>query len=164
RAELTEACVLLARGCILKAKPGTGEADLLNCATEWNALAERISGGGTPRVVWEQRAAILRRLGKSEEADRAADRAKQAPLQAARDYYLSGSEALVNGRLKEARDLFTRAVELDPAHFWAHTGLGASYQAMGQFAAAVPCFDTAIALQPDSSWGYYNRGLLALLM
>jgi serine/threonine protein kinase/Tfp pilus assembly protein PilF len=164
RAQLAEACVLLARGTALTAKPGDGEAEQLGRAAEWNALAERVSGVDAPRVVWEQRAAILRRLGKAEEADRAAERAKEAPLQTARDYYLSGAEALAGGRLKDARDLFARAVELDPAYFWAHTGLGAAYQGMGQFTAAVPYFDTAIALQPDASWGYYHRGLLAVHM
>jgi tetratricopeptide (TPR) repeat protein len=35
---------------------------------------------------------------------------------------------------------------------------------LGNYSAAAPCYDTAIALQPDVSWGYFNRGLLALRM
>jgi tetratricopeptide (TPR) repeat protein len=35
---------------------------------------------------------------------------------------------------------------------------------LGNYNSSVPCYDTAIALQPEVSWGYYNRGLLALLM
>ena len=164
REQLMEACVFLARGYGLQARPGEGEAKLLTRAGEYNALAERVAGADVPRAVWEQRAGLLRRLGRSEEADRATARANEVPLRTARDHLLSGSEARAAGRLREARDLFTRAVELDPADFWIHTALGASHQALGDFAAAAPCFDTAIALQPDASWGYYNRGLLALFM
>ena len=164
RSQLAETCILLARGYALQARPGEGERELLGRATELNAVAERLSGADVPRVIWEQRAGLLRRLGKLEEADRAASRAKESRLQTGRDYFLSGSEALAQGRHREARDLLARAVELDPAEYWAHTALGAAYQAMGHFAAAVPCYDTAIALQPEVSWGYYNRGLLALLM
>ena len=112
RAQLTEACVLLARGYILKAK--SGEADLLGPRAEWNALAERVAGGDVPRVVWDQRA---RSSGSSARrrrptGPRTGPRRRRSRRRA--DYYLSGSEALANGRLKEARDLFARAVELDP--------------------------------------------------
>src|SRR5262249_21476888 len=145
---------------VLRAKLGAGDADLTR-AVELNALAERIAGEDTPRAVWEQRAALFRRLNKPEEADRATARAKEAPLQTGRAYFLSGTQALPEGRLREARELLVRAVELDPADFWAHTALGAAYQGLGQDSAAAACYDTAIALQPGVSWGYYSRGLLA---
>jgi tetratricopeptide (TPR) repeat protein len=164
RNQLVEACVLLARGYSLKARPGADEGAALNRAIELNALAERIAGATVPRVVWEQRAGLSRRLGRTEEADQFALRAKEAPLQTARDHFLSGTEALGEGRLRAARDLLARAVELDPADFWAHTALGATHQALGNYAAAAPCYDTAIALQPDEAWGYFNRGLLAYQM
>jgi eukaryotic-like serine/threonine-protein kinase len=164
RARLTEACLLLARGYALRARGGEGEAELLGHAVELNALAERVAGNDVPRAVWEQRAGLFRRQGKPEDAERAAARAKETPLQTGRDYYLSGAEALVAGRLREARELLAKSVELNPADFWAHAALGASNEALGNYPAAVPCYDTAIALQPDVSWGYFNRGLLALRM
>ncbi len=164
RVRLTEAGVLLARGYAMRSRPGDGEAELLGRAVEVNALAERIAGDNVPRAVWEQRASLLRRLGQAEEAERFALRGKQAPLQTGQDYYLSGSDALAEGKLQAARELLTKAVELDPADFWAHTALGAAYESLGNYAAAAPGYDTAIALQPDVSWGYYNRGLLALRM
>lgn len=162
REQLTEACVLLARGYNLRARQD--EPELLGRALAYNELAERIVGSDVPRAVWEQRAILLARLGKREEAERVAVRSREVPLRAARDYFLSGAEAFACGRLREARDLLAKAVELDPADYWAHTALGATYQALGQFTAAAPCYDTAIALQPGASWGYYNRGLLALVM
>jgi serine/threonine protein kinase/Tfp pilus assembly protein PilF len=164
RAELSEACVLLARAYALKTRSTDGDAELLGRAAELNAAAERIAGNQVARVVWDQRVSLLKRLGRPDEADQARARAKETELRTGRDYYLSGSEALAVGKLREARDLLLRAVELDPADFWAHTALGAAYQALGHYTSAAPCYDTAIALQPEASWGYYNRGLLALLM
>jgi tetratricopeptide (TPR) repeat protein len=131
---------------------------------KYNTLAERIANDEVPRAVWEQRAELLRGLGNPDEAERFASRGKQTPLTSGRDHYLSGSEALVEGRLKEARELLAKAVELNPADFWAHTSLGAAFEMLGNYSSAAPCYDTAIALQPDISWGYYNRGLLALRM
>jgi serine/threonine protein kinase/Tfp pilus assembly protein PilF len=164
RVELSETCLLLARAYSLRARPGNGDAELLGQALLLNALAEQIAGGQAQRAVLDQRASLLKRLGKTDEANRAAARAKEAGSITGRDYFLSGSESLAEGRLREARDLLIKAVELDPANFWAHTALGATYQALGNYNLAVPCHDTAIALQPEVSWGYYNRGLLALLM
>src|SRR5439155_12784369 len=91
RARLTEACVFLARGYALRARPGDSEA--LSRAAELNGLAGRI-GGDVPRAVWEQRARLLRRLGQPEEARRFDARSKEATLRSGRDYYLSGWEAL----------------------------------------------------------------------
>jgi tetratricopeptide (TPR) repeat protein len=163
RAELTEACVFLARGYALLARPTNGAEDLVR-AGQWNALAEQVAGADVPRVVWEQRVQLSQRLGRAEEAERAAARARETPLRSARDYFLSGMEALAARRLQEARALLARAVELNPADYWAHTGLGAAHYALNQFAAAAACYDTAIALQPDVSWGYFNRSLVASRM
>jgi tetratricopeptide (TPR) repeat protein len=156
RAELTDACVLLARGHSLRAKDGAGEA------LKANELAERVSGGSPPRAVWEQRAELLRRVGKPEEAAKSAERAKAAPLEGARDYYLSGTEALSAGQHREALRLLRKAVDLDPADFAAHMSLGLCHEGLGQFSDAAACYTTAIALRPDHHGGYYARGLARL--
>ena len=150
RARLADACVLLARGYALQAGEGEAGAELLRRAGEMNALAERIAGDDVPRVVWEQRAGLLRRQGKLDQAGRAAAWAREAPLRTGRDYYLSGTEALVEGRHREAGELLAKAVELDPSDFWAHVALGAAHEAIGKYPAAAACYDTAIALQPES--------------
>src|SRR5262249_33510419 len=75
------------------------------------------------------------------------------------DYHLSGFAALGAGRHREARDLLIRAIELDPANYWAHVALGTTYERIQKYADAVACFSTAIALSPEVSWGYYNRGV-----
>jgi serine/threonine protein kinase/tetratricopeptide (TPR) repeat protein len=162
RARLTDACVFLARGYALRAAPGADGTELLGRAVEFNALAERVAGDDVPRVVWEQRAGLLRRQGKPSEAEQAAARGKQAPLRTGRDYYLSGTEALADGRHREAAELLARAVELEPADYWAHMALGGAHEALAKYPAAAGCYDTTIALQPDLSWGHYNRGRVAV--
>jgi tetratricopeptide (TPR) repeat protein len=161
RERLTDACLFLARG--YAARSGAN-AELFGRAVELNALAERVAGGEVPRAVWEQRAALLRRQGKADEAAQAAARAGEAPLRTGRDHYLSGIEALVAGRHREAAELLAKAVELDPADYWAHIALGGAHEKLAKFPSAAACYDTAIALQPELSWGYFNRGLTALRM
>ena len=162
RTQLSEACLLLARGYTLQAKPGTESEARLTDALQMNELAERIRGDYAPRALWEQRSELFRRLGNSAEAERSAARAREAVLETARDFYLSGSEAVAEGRYREAIRLLRRAAELDPAQFWTHLSLGVCYESLGLPKEAVGYYTTAIALWPDYSKGYYNRGLAAL--
>jgi serine/threonine protein kinase/tetratricopeptide (TPR) repeat protein len=162
RDQLTEACVFLARGYALQARTAKDEAQQLGRATEVTSLAERVAGDDVPRAVWEQRAGLLRRLGDRDGADRAAALGQAAPLRTGRDYYLSGSQALADGRYKQASELLAKAAEFDPADYWTHMALGAAYEGLGKYSAAAGCYDTAIALRPDGPWGHYNRGSVAL--
>ncbi|QJX00902.1 protein kinase domain-containing protein [Frigoriglobus tundricola] len=160
RARLTDACLLLARGHA--ARPGGEDADRLGAAVRANELAERLSGAGAPRALWEQRAELLRRLGRSGEAARAATRAKEAPLTTARDYYLSGTEACTEGRHQDALKLLRKSVELDPGDVATHMALGSCHEGSGHYAEAAACYTTAVALRPDHFGGYYSRGLVRL--
>src|SRR5207249_3754538 len=121
----------------LRPRPAAG---LLASAVRLNELAERLSGGTAPRALWDQRADLLRRLGRSADADRATDRAKDVPLVTAEDYYLSGTEALANGRHRDALRLLRRSVELNPASFWTHMALGLAHEGLGQFPDAFTCY------------------------
>ncbi|MBN9517152.1 protein kinase [bacterium] len=161
RDQLTEACVVLARGYALRARPGA-EGDWLDKAAAANAAAERVAGGELPRAVWEQRADLLRRKGDAAGATAAAARAGSAPLLTGRDHYLSGAEALAAGRHAQARDLLTRAVELAPTDPAAFIALGTAYERFGRFADAAGCFSTAVALAPSRPWGYDSRGTARL--
>jgi serine/threonine protein kinase/tetratricopeptide (TPR) repeat protein len=168
RAHLVEACAFLARGYAFLARSGAGDGEghspQLQHALELNTLAERIAGDDVPKSVLEQRADLLKRLGRSSEAEKVTERSKKTPLRTARDYYLAGSEALAAGQRTEAQKLLAQSVDLDPTQYWAHMTLGASYEALAQFPAAAGCYDTAIALRPNLAWGYYNRGRVALTM
>ncbi|HEX4611211.1 MAG TPA: tetratricopeptide repeat protein, partial [Urbifossiella sp.] len=162
RERLTEACVLLGRGYALRAKPGDGEGDWLERAAVANSAAERVAGEQPPRAVWEQRADLLRRRGDAAGAEAAATRARVAPLKTGKDYQLSAAGALAAGRYGEARDLFTKAVELTPGDYAAFIALGTAYDRLGRYVDAAGCYATAIALAPEVPWGYYSRGLAYL--
>jgi eukaryotic-like serine/threonine-protein kinase len=159
---LIEVCVLLARGHSLCARPGENESIQLERAIQLNRLAELVAGDAAPRVVWEQRASLLRRRGKMSDAELATVRAGLAPLRTAADYLLSGSEALAGGRHRMALELLTRTVELDPGSYPAQMVLGACYDRLMKYPDATACYTTAIALWPDVWWGYYHRGLVGL--
>src|SRR5207248_8858482 len=118
RAQLTEACLLLARATALRATPGDGGDGRLGDAVKANELAGRLAGGGAPRAVWDQRAELLRRLGKSDGAAKSAEKGRETPPQAAQDDYRSGTEGLAAGRHREATKLLRKSIELDPAYFW----------------------------------------------
>jgi hypothetical protein len=139
RTRLTDACVLLARAYSLRAGADEVGVVLLGRAAVLNALAERVAGGEVPRAVWEQRAELLRRQGKPADAAGAAARAKDSPLRTGRDHYLSGTEALVGGRHREAAELLAKAVELDPTDYWAHLALGGAHEKLAKFPAAAAC-------------------------
>jgi serine/threonine protein kinase/Tfp pilus assembly protein PilF len=159
RARLADASLLLARGHAAGAPAGAGGTDeRFDAAVQANRLAERLAGAVVPRAVWEQRAELLRRLGQPADAGRAADRAKVAPLATARDYYLSGTEALADGRHAAALRLLRKAADMDPADADAHTALGVCHEGLGQFTDAAGCYTTAIALRPDHFGGYFSRG------
>jgi serine/threonine protein kinase/Tfp pilus assembly protein PilF len=160
RARLTDACILLARA--LAVRSGADPQEPLGDAVRANEWAERIAGADAPRAVWEQRAELMRRLGRSAAAARAAERAKEAPLATARDYHLSGTEALADGRHQEALKLLRRAVELDPSEFATHMSLGLCHEGLGQYPDAAACYTTAVALRPDHAGAYHARGLVRL--
>jgi serine/threonine protein kinase/tetratricopeptide (TPR) repeat protein len=162
RDRLTETCVLLARGQALRAPAGADGAAQIEQALRTNKLAERIAGAATPNVVWEQRASLLSREGKTAEAKQAGARAGAVPLRTAADYFLSGSVALTEGRYKDALKLLSRAVELDPGFHRAHMALGACQDRLMKYSDAAASYTTAIALWPDVWWGYYHRGLVRL--
>jgi serine/threonine protein kinase/Tfp pilus assembly protein PilF len=162
RGRLIELCLLLARANALQADPGGGDTARLTKALHTNELAERVAGGAPPRVVWDQRVVLLRRLERVAEADQFAAKARTAPRVTASDFHLAGSEALAAGRHAEAAELFRQAVELDPAHFWAHLGLGQCHESHGRLPEAIGCYTTAVALWPHHAGGYRGRGLVAL--
>jgi eukaryotic-like serine/threonine-protein kinase len=160
RGLLVEDCLLLARGYALRAESG-GRGDL-DSAIRLNRFAERIGGEATPRAVWEQRASLLAKTGDSAEVAGTRAKAQSTAVRTASDYFLSGSEALALGRPREALELLTRALELDPGSYRVNMVLAACYDRLARNSDAAASYTTAIALRPDVWWGYYHRGLAEL--
>jgi tetratricopeptide (TPR) repeat protein len=162
RNQLAQSCLLLARGYSLRVRPGTdGEASLKD-AIQLNELAVKLTRESAPRAAWDQRAEVLHRLGRNEDAGRAAGKAKDTPLATAEDYFLAGSEAVANRRFQEARKLLRRSLELDPTSFWTHMALGLCHEGLGQLPEAAASYTAAIAVWPNYAGGYHSRGLVAL--
>jgi serine/threonine protein kinase/tetratricopeptide (TPR) repeat protein len=157
---LAEACVLLARGYSLRA--GEVNDAMLENALRVNEWAGRLSGDAAPRAVWDQRADLLRRLGRTAEAAQVSARATEIPLKTADDFYLSGTGALSQGRHKDALRLLRRSAELNPSSFWTHLAQGLGHEGIGQYREAASCYTTAIALWPGYPGGYHSRGLVEL--
>ena len=81
----------------------------------------------------------------------------QNPNDAAAAHYL-GALCLQVGRAREAVELISKAILVDPANpdFYSH--LGAAYGALGENEAAITSLRRAVALAPGSAHAHYNLG------
>lgn len=161
RKDVGELLFLASRGTELLAV-GDDRASL-ETALALNARAEsHHPDGDVPRALWLQRAAILERLGRAEEARTLSENAATGPLKSARDHYLLGAEHAVHGRFREAIPLLNEASRLDPKHYWAWFLLGFCHDGLAQDGRAEACYGTCIALWPEAHWAWFNRGIVYL--
>jgi tetratricopeptide (TPR) repeat protein len=65
---------------------------------------------------------------------------------------------LFGSRIEEARDVYTKAAELDPENEAAWYGIGLTWMNAEKWEKAIGYFDKAIALKSDYTDAYYNRG------
>jgi serine/threonine protein kinase/Flp pilus assembly protein TadD len=159
RADLAEACVLLARGHLRIADRTPTDPQPVREALRYNELAERLAGAEVANVVYRQREDILKRLGKADEAEAAAGKATATPLTTTQDFYLAANEHLARAQYKDAIPLFRKALDRDPRHYWSLLGLGVCQDLSGAVQDARGSYTAAIALGPEFPWGYFNRGI-----
>jgi eukaryotic-like serine/threonine-protein kinase len=161
-----ELLMLMAQAVALQAEnPGEGStrADRLAEALRLNELAETIDDSDQPsRALWTQRAELNRLLGHSEEAAKLRAQAQEIPVRTSADHYLIAAEMIAKGRVHEPVPLLMEATEQDPQDFWAWFLLGVCHDQLAQSSDAVACYNTCIALAPNSPWAYLNRGLAQL--
>jgi tetratricopeptide (TPR) repeat protein/tRNA A-37 threonylcarbamoyl transferase component Bud32 len=62
------------------------------------------------------------------------------------------------GRIAEAVDAFSRAVELDPRAGWSWNGLGMAQSALRRLDSALESFQRAAMINPNDVWAWYNQG------
>ncbi len=159
RREITETCVMLARGQILRSgKLDKIEPAVLTEALRLNTLAEQIAGNDPPRIIYTQRQTLQKFAGRLTEATEAERQAKNTPLRSSRDYYLAGIDAQTGGRHADAVPLYRKAQAIDPKLFWAYFGEGVCLDELGRWAEARGAYTAAVALWPDFPWTYHNRG------
>lgn len=61
-----------------------------------------------------------------------------------------------------AKQVYTKALQIDPNFAIGHYNLGMTLKAMGFFAEAIAAYKQAIKLQPDYAWAYQNLGVTLL--
>ena len=70
-----------------------------------------------------------------------------------------GYEAGTANRWEEAKDAFTKAIELKPDYAEAYVKRGVAYGSLSDYQQAIKDFTNAIQLKPDYTEAYYNRGV-----
>ncbi len=111
-------------------------------------------------AVWRTRAALLRMLGETEQADAADQKANEIPPTSAQDFYLLATTHLQSGEpdryalaIRELRE----ALQRDPRHYWSWMQKGLCHLEQGEPQLALADFGVCIGVWPEFAWGYFNR-------
>ncbi len=75
------------------------------------------------------------------------------------DWLEKGYKAGVTGHSEEARDAFTKAIELEDDYAMVYYSRGEAYLDLGNYQQAIGDYSKAIELKPDFVEAYYSRGL-----
>src|SRR5262245_4619598 len=96
--------------------------------------------------------------GRGAARPRAASR--RTAIETADQLIVEGNRAESEGRLREACELYRRAVAAAPGWGKAHLNLGIGLEAMGDIDGAVGCHERALANDPADPYANYNLGRL----
>jgi protein O-GlcNAc transferase len=106
-----------------------------------------------------QRAMASHQQGRLDDARAGYRRVLQLQPQNASVLNLLGIIALQTNDPTSAVEWIGRALDLDPRNVLAYVNRGSAYAMLHQHAAAIACYDKAIALDPESNASpFYNRG------
>jgi serine/threonine protein kinase/Tfp pilus assembly protein PilF len=111
-----------------------------------------------PRALFELETDLHHLLGQESQARKSLQRAEKTPLRGPRDYYLLATRVASRGDHRRAVQLYQRALQQQPNHFWALFGLAVSLQALKEYDAAQATYVACLLLWPDFPWVYINRG------
>jgi tetratricopeptide (TPR) repeat protein len=164
RTQIAELLLLLARTEALPADqldpPGRRAA--LSTALDLTDRAAALYRGETaPRAVWNDRARLLEKLDRRDEAA-GARKAADALAPGARDFYLDGLARSAEKKHSDAARLLESAVELDPKNYFAWLALGDAQTQLGRNGDAEVSFQAAAVLRPDLPFADFDRGLARL--
>ncbi len=111
-------------------------------------------------AVWHTRAALLRQLGETQQADAADQNANAIPPTSAQDFYLLATTHLQSGTpdryalaIRELRE----ALQRDPQHYWSWMQKGLCHLEQGEPQLALADFGVCVGVWPEFAWGYFNR-------
>jgi predicted O-linked N-acetylglucosamine transferase (SPINDLY family) len=91
---------------------------------------------------------------------RRAPAAGMHPEKAADRLIAEGNRAETEGKLREARELYGKAVAAAPRYGKAHLNLGIALEALGEAEPAVAAFEAACEIDPADPYANYNLGRL----
>ena len=124
---------------------------------EWTAKAK--SMGIPSQALLAREAEYLQQAGRSEDAQRVFDEAKQLQPKSALDFYLVAENLRVRGFFDEASEFYLKAQQLSPDHYWVQYYQGLCYLNLREYAAAESSFSSCIARRPDYPWAYIQRSI-----
>ncbi len=105
------------------------------------------------------RAAAFEVLDRQQELRDAVAKAAALEPVTALDFFLQGFAELQRRKnLQAAAENFQKALNLDPANYWALHCLGGCQLKLGKRDGAADTFTACIALRPDYPWAYITRG------
>ena len=134
-----------------------GKAAAAKRSLTWTAKAK--SMGIPSQALLAREANYLQQAGRSEEAARVFDEAKQLEPTSALDFYLVAENLRVRGLFNEASKFYLKAQQLSPDHYWVQYYQGLCYLNLREFGAAESSFSSCIARRPDYPWAYIQRSI-----
>jgi serine/threonine protein kinase/Tfp pilus assembly protein PilF len=134
-----------------------GKAAAAARSLEWAAKAKSMEIPSQALLARE--AEYLQQAGRSEEALRVFDEAKQLEPKTALDFYLVAENLRVRGLFNEASEFYLKAQQLSPDHYWVQFYHGLCYLNLREFGAAESSFSSCIARRPDYPWAYIQRSI-----
>lgn len=127
--------------------------------TGLHILTEAKKLAGPSCVLAHRRRELAKALGEQQIAKEAEAEMHRLYPHTVWEHYVLGRSRLQDGKPKEARELFERAMEMSPQSFWPHFYGGLCAWQMQDYQEAESQFRTCIALAPKTASCHYNRGL-----
>jgi eukaryotic-like serine/threonine-protein kinase len=134
----------------------------LDAALNWNRVACQAWPEGTPSNFLAQKARFLRAVGREAEANEAARlsgegvRIPLSPMLEALARVQSGSSTV------ESIAELKKQAQSAPPRYDVWMALASAYYQRGEFESAIEAYDGAIALNPESPWISFHRGMTNL--
>lgn len=129
-------------------------------------LLER--AGTTKKIKLKKRGRSATRKEKATRVSSSSQTKNAAPTKSKREEAEAivgeGAQLLQNGKIEEAREKFTKAVEVAPDYSNAYQGLGVTYYLRGRYAEALDEYKRAIEANPSNGDTYYNMACVYALL
>jgi len=132
-----------------------GQGRFLEAEQLSRSMTERFPGDGN---CWTALGAVLKQLGRDEDALQAMRKAEAITPNVAKVHYDLGVVLQGLGKLEEAEASYRRAIELQPVDALAHNNLGYVLYQLGRLNEAQASCQRAIQLQPHDSLAHDNLG------